>query len=67
VLLEARALQLSDIPATVWLLLSRPRTVDELVAGAQANHGEHRDAREIVEAAVSALVEQGLAARGSLA
>ena len=67
VLNTSRAWLLADLTATVWLLLSEPRTMDELVAAAQEEHGEHPDARSIVEEAVRTLAEESLVARGTLA
>jgi hypothetical protein len=67
VLNTSRAWLLADLTATVWLLLSEPRTMEELVAAAQEQHGEHPDARSIVEQAVRTLAEETLVARGTLA
>ncbi len=67
VLLQERALRLSDLTATLWLHLHEPRSLEDLVAWAQEVHGAHPDAATIVEQAVSALVEESLASRGSLA
>jgi hypothetical protein len=66
VLLQAKAFRLSDITATVWLELTRPRTLEHLVTAAQDQHGDHPDAGAIVEAAVATLVEQGLVTWGGL-
>jgi hypothetical protein len=67
VLNAGRVWLLADLTATVWLLLSEPRTMEELVAAAQKQHGEHPDARSIVEQAVRTLAEESLVARGTLA
>jgi hypothetical protein len=67
VLNAGRVWLLADLTATVWLLLSEPRTIEELVAAAQEQHGEHPDARSIVEQAVRTLAEESLVARGTLA
>jgi hypothetical protein len=67
VLLESRAVHLHHLVATLWLALTRPRTVEELVRAAQERHGEHSDAAELVRRATEVLLEEGLAARGSLA
>jgi len=67
VLTVGRAWVLAGLMATVWLSLAEPRTVDELVAVAQERHGEHDDARALVEQAVVTLVEENLVARGPLA
>jgi hypothetical protein len=67
VLTESRALLLADLTATVWLHLARPCSMEELVRAAQHAHGAHSDAQAIVGEAVTTLVEESLAARGSLA
>ena len=67
VLQATRAVRLDHLMATAWLELASPRTLDELVVAAQARHGEHPDARELVEKAVAVMVEQGLVAWGTLA
>ena len=67
VLTESRAVLLADLTATVWLRLARPCSTNELVDAAQQVHGPHPDAAAIVGEAVNTLVEEGLAARGSLA
>jgi len=67
VLVEARALLLADLTATVWLLLDQPRSFEELVHAAQERHGHHDEAEEIVRAAVTALEQQQLVAHGTLA
>jgi energy-coupling factor transporter ATP-binding protein EcfA2 len=66
VLLDAKAFRLSDITATVWLELTRARTMDDLVAAAQSQHGDHPDAGAIVADAVRTLVELDLVTWGSL-
>jgi hypothetical protein len=67
VLTATRALLLADLTATVWLLLARPCSVEELVRAAEQVHGAHPHAAAIVGEAVTTLVEQSLAARGTLA
>ena len=67
VLTESRALLLADLTATAWLHLARPCSMEDLVHAAEQTHGEHPDAAAIVGEAVATLVEEGLAARGSLA
>jgi hypothetical protein len=67
VLTESKAWLLADLTATVWLHLELPRTVDELVEAAQRRHGEHPDARAIVEGAIATLAEEDLVVRGTLA
>jgi hypothetical protein len=67
VLTESRAMLLADLTATLWLHLAHPCSVEELVRAAEQAHGAHPDAAAIVGEAVTTLVEQGLAARGSLA
>jgi hypothetical protein len=67
VLLGRRAVRVTGLAATVWLLLSGPHTFDELVRGAEARLGEHPDARALVEEAIEALVEENLAGYGTLA
>jgi hypothetical protein len=66
VLLESRAVRLTELTATVWLHLDEPRTVAELTAWAQQVHGNHPDATEIVEQAVTALARESLVAGGSM-
>ncbi len=66
VLLATQAYRLSDITATVWLELTQARSIDQLVAAAQREHGEHEDAATIVEAAVKTLVDLSLVTWGSL-
>ena len=36
-----------------------PRTLDDLVVAAQSRHGDHPDARDLVEKAVAVMAEQG--------
>ena len=67
VLAESRALLLADLTATAWLHLARPCSMEELVRAAEQAHGAHPEAPAIVGEAVARLVEEGLAARGSLA
>jgi hypothetical protein len=67
VLVGRRAVRLAGLLGTLWVLLSEPCTVDELVAGAERLHGEHPDAVALVKEAVSALIEENLAGWGSLA
>lgn len=67
VLTESRALLLSDLTATVWLHLAHPCSVEDLVRTAEGVHGAHPDAAAIVGQAVTRLVEENLAGRGSLA
>ena len=67
VLLQDRALHLNGLPATIWLHLDQPRTLEELVERTQHVHGMHPDAISIVRHTVGALVEESLAAGGSLA
>ena len=66
VLLETRAVRLSELAATVWLHLDEPRTVAELVTWAQEVHGTHPDATGIVEQAVDALARESLVVGGSM-
>jgi hypothetical protein len=67
VLSGTRALLLADLTATVWLQLAQPSSVEDLVRAAEQAHGRHPDAEAIVGVVVTTLVEQSLAARGSLA
>jgi hypothetical protein len=67
ILTESRALLLADLTATAWLHLARPCSMEELVRAAEQTHGAHPAAAAIVGEAVATLVEEGLAARGSLA
>ena len=67
VLLGERAVRLDNLMATLWLALGTPRTLAELVVAAQSRHGEHPDARDLVEKAVAMMAEQGLVAWGTLA
>jgi hypothetical protein len=67
VLTERRAVLLADLTATLWLHLARPCSVEELVRAAEQAHGAHPDALAIVGKAVTTLVEERLASRGSLA
>ncbi len=66
VLMESRAVHLTELTATVWLHLDEPRTVAELVDWAQQVHGTHPDATEIVGQALSALVRESLVVDGSM-
>jgi hypothetical protein len=67
VLQAMRAVRLDHLMATTWLELTSPRTLDELLALVQSRHGEHPDARELVEKAVDLLVEEELLAWRTLA
>ena len=66
VLSASRAVRLADLTATLWLRLTEPRTVPELVAAAQEAHGLHPEAESIVRQALTALVEQSLVVTGSM-
>lgn len=50
---------LPGLASTVWRALDLPRTVDELVEVAVAEHGPHPDALEVLTATVGALVASG--------
>ena len=67
VLQATRAVRLDHLMATTWLELTSPRTLDELVAAGEGRHGEHPDARELVEKAVDLLVDEELVAWRTLA
>jgi hypothetical protein len=67
VLTQSKATLLADLTATVWLQLSRPCSLDELVRAAERRHGPHERAEEIVLAAVATLEQEQLVSRGSLA
>ena len=67
VLLTARAVRLDNLMATTWLQLGVPRTLDQLALAAEAEHGEHPDARALVQEAIAVMVEQHLVAWGTLA
>lgn len=54
------AVLLAGLGTTVWLRLARPATTAELIAEAEAVHGPHPDATNLVEAALAELVQQGL-------
>jgi hypothetical protein len=55
VMAEGTAHLLGGLGTTVWLALATPATVTELVAVAEAEHGPHPDARDLVDAALSQL------------
>jgi hypothetical protein len=67
ILMASRAVRLADIPATLWLRLTEPMTVPELVAAAEETHGHHPGAEDIVRGSLEALVREGLVVVGSLA
>ena len=67
VLQATRAVRLDHLMATSWLGLTSPRTLDALVDAVQRRHGEHPDARELVEKAVDLLVDEELVEWGTLA
>lgn len=67
VLQATRAVRLDHLMATTWLELTSPLTLDELVDAVQGRHGEHPDARELVEKAVGLLVDEELVAWRTLA
>jgi hypothetical protein len=54
---------LGGLGTTMWLALARPATVTGLVAVAEAEHGPHPDASDLVEAALTQLSERGLVTR----
>ncbi|PUA81515.1 hypothetical protein [Nocardioides currus] len=51
---------LGGIGTTVWLTLSAPATVDEVVAATVAEHGPHPQAGALVEEALASLLGSGL-------
>lgn len=53
---------LAGLGTTLWLALAQPATMDELIAAAEAEHGAHPDAPELIEAALAKLDEGGLVA-----
>jgi hypothetical protein len=63
VLRHGRAVRLENLMATLWLELESPRTPAELVAIAEAAHGAHPDAVELVEQALELLEEEALIVR----
>ncbi|MEO6510653.1 MAG: hypothetical protein ABIO16_06660, partial [Nocardioides sp.] len=64
VLRHGRAIRLENLMATVWLGLEDPRTPEELVSVAEAAHGDHPEAADLVERAIDLLTEEGLVVRG---
>ena len=60
-------MRLDNLMATLWLALDTPRTVDDLAVAAQAKHGDHPDAADLVEKALAVMVDQELVAWGTLA
>jgi hypothetical protein len=67
VLLESRAVHLHTLMATLWLALTDPQTLEELVNAAQARHGVHPEAVDLVGRALQIMIQQGLVVRGPLA
>jgi DNA polymerase III delta prime subunit len=65
VLVADRVERLDALGRTLWLACGRPRTVDELVADAEAEHGSHPDARRLVEDALAVLHASGLLRAGT--
>ncbi len=51
---------LGGLGTTMWLALTRPSTVADLLDAAEAEHGPHRDARSLVEEALAELADREL-------
>lgn len=60
VMIDDTAHLLGGIGTTTWLALDTPKGVEELVDVACAEHGEHPQARELVESALQQLADRGL-------
>jgi hypothetical protein len=67
VLTGAWAWLFADVTATVWLSLAEPATFEDLLRAAIGRHGEHPEARSVVEQAVATLFDKELIAYGWLA
>ena len=59
-MIEERVHVLAGLGVVLWLALSSPRTLEELVSETTAVWGEHPDARQLVADALGVLAEQGL-------
>jgi energy-coupling factor transporter ATP-binding protein EcfA2 len=64
VLVTGSVERLDALGRTLWLACGRPRTVEQLVEDAQAEHGSHPDARRLVEDGLVALHAAGLLRAG---
>ena len=67
ILYPTHAVRLDGLMASLWLELARPSTLRRLVVAAEASHGEHPDADDLVKKAIAMMTEQQLVAWGTLA
>lgn len=60
VMVEDKAHLLTGLGTTIWLALTEPRTLEQLVGIAQEAHGEHPQAQELITTALDSLTTAGV-------